>query len=222
MLASPVVASEVSGVAATGAEPPLGGPPPGDGTESVPAAPPPDRGTSRAGRAAAAVVIVGAAVGAVWFGQQRGEGTNLVAQIAATHALGAVSGAPAASSQGYRVAAQVFPDLEPFGGWRPVGRRTDRIEGRDLATLIYQHAGRRVTLSLVAGEPVAAPAGARRIRITGVPMARQTRDGRAIVSWTRRGQTAVLTGVGIPARQLYSLAVAMTSPNLAGKIPQKG
>jgi hypothetical protein len=221
MVASVPVATEVSRVVATGAEPPSGGPPPDDGVGGLPADPPPPH-HSTVGRVLTAVVCAAAAVATVWFGLQRGDSSNVVVEVAATHTLGAVSGAPVAGPRGYVIADQPFPDLQPLGGWRPVGGRADRVAGRDVATLIYQHAGRRVTLSLVSGAPVRVPDRARQVVVKGVRLARQTRDGRVIVSWNQAGQTAVLSGVGLPARQLYSLAAAATRATGGVKIPQRG
>ncbi len=221
MVASVPVATEVSRVVATGAEPPLGDPQPDDGAERLLSDPPPPQDPT-VGRVLTVVVCVAAALAAVWFGLQRGDASNVIVEVAATHTRGAVSGAPVAGPRGYVVANQPFPDLQPLGGWRPVGGRADRVAGRDVATLIYQHAGRRVTLSLVSGDPVSVPERARQVVVKGVRLARQTRDGRVIVSWNQVGQTAVLSGVGLPARQLYSLAAAATRTTGGVKIPQRG
>ena len=67
-----------------------------------------------------------------------------------------------------------------------------------------------MTLSLVSGAPIKVPDRARQLVVKGVRLARQTRDGRVIVSWNQAGQTAVLSGVGGWAG--IGLAAGLTDP----------
>ncbi len=100
-------------------------------------------------------------------------------------------------------------------GWRAIGSRDDRIDGREAETVFYERDGRRVAYTIVSGSALSPPTeGARSLR-SRVELARFALDGRAVVTWRRRGHTCVLSGAGLSREEMLSLA----SWKAGGKIP---
>jgi anti-sigma factor RsiW len=94
-----------------------------------------------------------------------------------------------------------FPDYEAKFGWRAVGRRTDEIDGRDVATVFYERGRERVRYSIVAGEALAEPDG-QDIEADGTRLRRIDADN--AVTWRRRAHTCVMDGS--PAVSLATVA----------------
>jgi hypothetical protein len=85
-----------------------------------------------------------------------------------------------------------FPDWEARWGWRAVGARTDRLDGRRAVTVIYRKGGSGVHYTIVDGAPLPWPRGARRVT-AGRVRAAVLRDGdAALVVWNRRGHSCIL------------------------------
>jgi hypothetical protein len=93
-----------------------------------------------------------------------------------------------------------FPNWQSQGGWRSSGERTDAVEGRTVKTVFYTHGGTRLAYSIVES-PVL-----RGSRVSNSPYVWLQVGSRATVVWTDRGHTCALTGVGISAESLWSLA----------------
>lgn len=88
-----------------------------------------------------------------------------------------------------------FPNWEPEFGWKPFGQRSDHLDGRRAETVFYEHEGHEIAYTIVAGEPLPPPPGARHRRVDGVELALyRAEDGHEIVSFQRQGKTCVLSG----------------------------
>ena len=93
-----------------------------------------------------------------------------------------------------RVDGVVFPDLRRSHGWRPVGVRHDRVDGRDASVVYYASDGKRIGYAILAGAGLPAPSGSRATLRRGVSYRTLKVDGRPVVTWRRLGHTCVLTG----------------------------
>jgi anti-sigma factor RsiW len=96
-----------------------------------------------------------------------------------------------------------FPNWRPFG-WRASGQRTDRINGRNAATVYYRH-GEEIAYTIVASPTLEAPVAEVSV-LKGTVLRTVRMDGRLVVTWQRDGHTCVLSGVGVPASTLQRLA----------------
>ncbi|MEA2211092.1 MAG: hypothetical protein QOF83_1040 [Solirubrobacteraceae bacterium] len=158
-----------------------------------------------AGAVAAAVVIVLAL----------GGGTTVAppnVQAAAAVALAAPT-APAPTQTGDRLDVSAggipFPYWQASVGWRAVGTRTDSLHGRHVVTVFYSGAtGERVGYSIVAGEPLAAPA-APVVDRQGVAFTVLHPGGANVITWQRDGHTCVIASHSASTTRLIQLA---TSP----------
>jgi hypothetical protein len=148
-----------------------------------------------------------------------GEEQANVAGVAAAGGRAATAPAPPPSrSNEYVLDRSIervpFPNWHERG-WRAVGARDDVIDGRKAETVFYQRGGRRLAYTIVSGSPLPPPSdGARSVRAR-VELTRLTIDGRAVVTWRRRGHTCVLSGTGLHRHELLRLA----SWRAGGRIP---
>jgi anti-sigma factor RsiW len=98
----------------------------------------------------------------------------------------------------------VFPDLLRRFGWRAVGVRRDRLDGRNATTVFYEKGDRRIAYVIVGGEglprPDAPGSTYRDVRFHTLRV-----DGRLAVTWRRLGRTCVLVGAA-PQDELLALA----------------
>jgi hypothetical protein len=99
-----------------------------------------------------------------------------------------------------------FPNLEPKFGWRAAGVRSDELDGRGTRTVFYAKGGRRIAYTVVAGDALDQPGGARRTLAGGVELRTLRSDGRVVVTWRRLGHTCVLSATGVDAATLRELA----------------
>jgi hypothetical protein len=100
-----------------------------------------------------------------------------------------------------------YPDWEPEFGWRAAGERTDELDGRGAHTVFYENAdGARIGYTIVAGDALEEPAGAKRSTVDGVELAAFEADGANGVTWLRDGHTCVLAGEGVERSTLLELA----------------
>jgi len=96
-----------------------------------------------------------------------------------------------------------YPNWQRAFGWKAVGKRTDRLDGRKATTVFYARDGERVAYTIVAGKALAKPGDHRTVR-KGTELRTLTADGRLVVTWRRRGHTCVLSGAS--RRELLQLA----------------
>jgi uncharacterized iron-regulated membrane protein len=92
--------------------------------------------------------------------------------------------------------------------WEAVGARDGTVEGRPTQTVYYENpAGARVAYTIVSGDALGAPDGARARTVNGVDL-QITEDGaKRIVTWQRKGHTCVLTAPRtVPEAKLVALA----------------
>lgn len=98
-----------------------------------------------------------------------------------------------------------YPNWDVGLGWRAVGSRDDRIEGRGAQTLFYERGGRRLAYTIVSGASLASPAGARRWVRDETELRSFRLEGRTVVTWERRHHTCVLSGSGVSREALLRL-----------------
>jgi hypothetical protein len=129
------------------------------------------------------------------------------AQLSKLPATGSVGVAPANPKL---LAASVegvpFPNWTEEFGWRHAGIRSDRLDGRDARTVFYEHDGKRIGYTIVSGDSIDPPSGARPSYVNGVDLHSTSDQGRRIVTWLRDGRTCVLSGSGVSDAQLLKLA----------------
>jgi hypothetical protein len=87
-----------------------------------------------------------------------------------------------------------FPNWAKEFGWVATGARRDRVAGRSADTVFYVHDGHRIAYTVLAGEPLPAPDGARRLTVNGVELHRFSDGDRDAVVFERGGRTCVLAG----------------------------
>ena len=90
-----------------------------------------------------------------------------------------------------------FPNLKARLGWEPVGRRRDSVDGRQVRTLQYGRAGRRLAYSVVSDAPLRPPPGAVRVPSRGPDALTFETGGRSAVMSTRGGRTILVSGAGV-------------------------
>jgi anti-sigma factor RsiW len=104
------------------------------------------------------------------------------------------------------VAGVPFPNLHADFVWHEAGSRSDDLDGRRTKTVFYERAGQRIGYTILPGDPVDPPDGARQTVQNGVRLS-TARDGAgAIVTWLRGGRTCVLSGSGVSAKDLREVA----------------
>ncbi len=105
-----------------------------------------------------------------------------------------------------RVGGVPFPDYADRWGWKAVGSRTDEVAGRPTTTVIYRRGDRGVHYTIVDGDPLTVPAGARWVREDGLRIAILRERGAAVVTWQRGGHTCVLASRTLTTGELVRLA----------------
>lgn len=101
-----------------------------------------------------------------------------------------------------------FPDWDSKFQWRAVGARRDEIEGREAATVYYDSVmGARIAYTILGGDAVPAPDGAREATLRGTRLYVLNRGDQQIVVWYRAGHTCVMSAPpGVPEQRLLDLA----------------
>ena len=139
-----------------------------------------------------------------------GAGGPTVVQAAQLSRLPATASVQVAPSNPKLLAASVegvpFPDWTKEFGWRPAGARSDRLDGRDTRTVFYEHHGKRLAYTIIAGDGIGPPTGFRASNVNGVSLHSTSDQGRRIVTWWRNGRTCVLSGSGVSDAELLKLA----------------
>ncbi len=109
-----------------------------------------------------------------------------------------------------------FPDWDQFE-WRAAGARSDEIEGRRATTVYYDNpTGARAAYTIVGGEAIGAPEGARTVSVRGTPFHVLTRGGMRVVVWDRDGHTCVMSA---PAKVPEAKLLKMAAWDGGGSVP---
>ncbi len=99
-----------------------------------------------------------------------------------------------------------FPYWQDKFGWQTAGARADRVGGRTITTVFYaDSASRRIGYSIVAGPPLAIPAG-EVVSRHGVRYHVLDTAGVTVVTWRQAGHTCILAARGVRAATLVHLA----------------
>jgi hypothetical protein len=101
-----------------------------------------------------------------------------------------------------------FPYWGDSFPWEAIGARDGKVEDRPTQTVYYENpAGARVAYTIVSGDALGPPDGARARTVNGVDL-KITEDGaKRIVTWEREGHTCVLTAPRtVPEAKLVALA----------------
>ena len=137
-----------------------------------------------------------------------------------------VSAAAALAARGPIKAAPVPDPLQPGGAARPERRRrvlpqlgarawtgtpsatrSDQLDGRTAVTVYYHVAGRADRLhDRRPRRPLAQPPAQATTWRNGTELRTLTVNGRLVVTWRRAGDTCVLSGTGVTAAELQTLA----------------
>lgn len=98
-----------------------------------------------------------------------------------------------------------FPNWTGWFGWRPVGMRTDRLDGRQTVTVYYQRHTQQIAYTIVAAPALRRPGSVVRT-VNGTAIQALGLANRRVVTWRRTGHTCVLSGVGVSWSELFKLA----------------
>ena len=165
----------------------------------------------RAGYGALAGAIAAAAAAAVLVLAGGGPASPSVSQAAGLALRGPSARGPAPDSADPRakLAARLqevyFPNWSTTLGWRTVGMRRDRLDGRPTTTVYYQLRDHLVAYTIVGAPALPAPR-APVTRLSGLELRVFSLAGRTVVTWRRAGHTCVLSGARVPVRMLEQLA----------------
>ena len=99
-----------------------------------------------------------------------------------------------------------FPDYATKFGWKPVGVRHDSRDGRDVTTVYYRKNGRTLAYSIVSGDSLDHPGGARVVRRDDETYRAFRTSNRTVVTWERGGRTCVISADRGTAAELVTLA----------------
>lgn len=161
--------------------------------------------------ALAGAVATAAAAAAVLVLTGGAPGSPSVSQAAAVALRGPAGPAPAPDATDPRAKLSVrfqqvyFPNWSATLGWRAIGTRRDRLDGRPIMTVYYQRGDELVAYTIVGAPALAAPAGPV-TQVKGYELRVFRLTGRAVVTWRRAGHTCVLSAARVPARALEQLA----------------
>lgn len=163
------------------------------------------------GALAAAAAVLGIVVGLASTAGGGPPGALAAAELAAR---GAQAAAPPVSATDprflrARLEGVPFPAWDARG-WRASGLRADALGDRDALTVFYRRAGgAQIGYTIVGGEPLPWPDGARRVVRRGVEVWTARRDGRVTAVWRVGGHTCVLSAPeAVGAATLVALAAA--------------
>jgi hypothetical protein len=142
-----------------------------------------------------------------------GSNTPSVLATASLATRGPVLPAPAEDASNKAVLKASMEGVPfPYWGesfqWKAVGARDDKIEDRAAKTVYYDNPkGVRAAYTILGGDTIDAPSGAREMTVNGTPLSITVDHGRRIVTWTRVGHTCVLSApVAVPEQKLLQLA----------------
>jgi hypothetical protein len=110
-----------------------------------------------------------------------------------------------------------FPDWSEAFRWRASGTRRDDIEGRAATTVFYDSpTGHRAAYTIVAGDPLDRPEGARRLTVRGTTFDLLRRGTENVVVWERNGHTCVMSA---PARVSEERLLDLAAWDAGGDVP---
>ena len=98
-----------------------------------------------------------------------------------------------------------FPNWSATLGWRAVGMRTDRLDGRPTTTVYYHRREGLVAYTIVGSPALPSPSGPV-TKVNGYELRAFRLAGRTVVTWRRAGHTCVLSAAHVPLRVLQRLA----------------
>jgi anti-sigma factor RsiW len=155
-----------------------------------------------------AAAAIAAAVAAVVL--TGGPGAPTVADAARLAAQAPTGPAPApAGAAGTRLAVGVegvaFPNYAQWAGWRTLGVRHGRVDGRSATVVFYGKGDRRMAYVIVSGSSLSRPSGGQTTTQEGVEFQTLRLNGRPAVTWRRGGHTCILIGQAARA-ELLTLA----------------
>jgi anti-sigma factor RsiW len=175
---------------------------------------------SRRGRArlvprlalAGAIAVIAAVVAAVVL--SGGPGAPSVADAArlATRPPTGPPPAAAGSRLGIGLGGVSFPAYARAYGWRAIGIRKGRVDGRDAIVVVYGKGNRRLGYAIVAGAGLPRPEDARSTVIRGVRYQTLRLEDLLAVTWRRGGHTCVLIGEAPRAELLRLASWPLSSP----------
>ncbi len=161
---------------------------------------------------ATAAAVAGAVIAAVLV--TGGPGAPTVADAAALARQ--VPNAPAPAKAGTRLALGVqgvaFPNFEEPYGWRAVGVRQGRVDGRPATAVFYAKGDRRVAYVIVGGASLSRPGKAREATVDGVEYQTLRLNGKLAVTWRRGGHTCVLLGQATQQELLLLASWPLSAP----------
>jgi hypothetical protein len=146
-------------------------------------------GGALAGALAAAVVAVVLVLGSGGAGPRIERAAALALRPPATSAPAVDPSDPAhlrAEVGGVR-----FPN---YRSWRPVGSRTDELDGRRAVTVAYSASGATVGYTIVDGAPLKLPKDVTWHEYSGYRVAVLRDDGERVVTWKQGGRTCIVAG----------------------------
>jgi hypothetical protein len=154
----------------------------------------------RARRLAPSIALAGAAAAAAVVAAlvlSGGPGAPSVAEAARLSVESPTAPAPARrANSATKLAAGVegvaFPYLARLYGWKAVGFRHHKLDGRSASIVYYAKGGRRIAYVIVSGSGLPRPAEAQVSTREGVEYQTLQIDGRLAVTWRRGGHTCVL------------------------------
>jgi hypothetical protein len=114
-------------------------------------------------------------------------------------------------SQGAQLNASVdgisFPYWTKRFGWRASGARMDRVAGRAVSTVFYLDSqGQRIGYATVAGTPAPTLSTGAAHWQDGTAYQLSTEHGAKVVTWIKDGHLCIVSGRGVSASTLLSLA----------------
>jgi hypothetical protein len=109
-----------------------------------------------------------------------------------------------------------FPYWDDVFGLEATSVRRDHVGARAAMTVEYRGKGQRVGYTIVAGPPLAQPAGMRQVRRGALRLDVFRQNGAQLVSWRRAGHTCVLASRDAPVARLVRLAAWTGGGRIAG------
>jgi hypothetical protein len=171
----------------------------------------PRRSRVWAGYGALAGAIAAAALAVALLLPGGAPGSPSVSQAAGLALRGPSGPAPAPDSTQPRVQladrfqALYFPNWSTTLGWRAIGMRRDRLDGRPTMTVYYKRDGGLVAYTIVGAPALGSPAG-RPTQRNGYELRAFSLAGRTVVTWRRAGHTCVISAAHVPLTALEQLA----------------
>jgi hypothetical protein len=163
----------------------------------------------RAGFAGALVAVAAAVVVALVAVLPSGAGGPSLSEASALTLKPATQPAPVHSFDGtleLNVDGVPYPFWQEDFGWKAVGKRVDKLNGRTATTVFYRRGRQRVGYTIVTGQPVSV-SGSPSVHVrNGVRFRSLPIRGTTVVTWERKGHSCILSGQGVSRAKLLKLA----------------